>query len=90
VHTPQGVFELKYFFGISYLNKKGERKGVPAVRLMIKNIIESEKTSLSDSRISQKLFDWDGIHLSRRQVARFREELGYPNALERAGHRKKR
>ena len=90
VHTPRGVFELKYFFGISYLNQKGERKGVPAVKLMIKNIIESEKTPLSDSKISQKLFDWDGIHLSRRQVARFREELGYLSALERADHRKKR
>ena len=90
VHTPQGVFELKYFFGISYLNKKGERKGVPAVKLMIKDIIESEKAPLSDSKISQKLFDWDGIHLSRRQVARFREELGYLSALERETHRKKR
>ncbi|MDE0152061.1 MAG: RNA polymerase factor sigma-54 [Bdellovibrionales bacterium] len=90
VHTPQGVFELKYFFGISYLNKKGERKGVPAVKLMIKDIIESEKNPLSDSKISQKLLELDGIHLSRRQVARFREELGYLSALEREAHRKKR
>ena len=89
VHTPRGVFELKYFFGISYLNKKGERKGVPAIKLMIKDIVESENTPLSDSKISQKLLDWDGIHLSRRQVARFREELGYLSALERETHKKR-
>ncbi len=89
VHTPQGVLELKYFFGISYLNQKGERKGVPAIKLMIKEIIESEKTPLSDSKISQKLLDWDGIHLSRRQVARFREELGYLSALERGAYKKR-
>ena len=83
VHTPQGLFELKYFFGISYLNKTGERKGAPAVRSMIKKIIASEKNPLSDPKISQKLFDLDGIHLSRRQVARFREELGYLSVVER-------
>lgn len=88
VHTPQGVFELKYFFGISYLNKKGERKGAPAIKLMIKDIIDSETIPLSDAKISQRLLDWDGIHLSRRQVARFREELGYLSALERESRKK--
>ena len=83
VHTPQGLFELKYFFGISYLNQKGERKGAVAVRRMIKEIIESEETPLSDARIAQKLLNLEGIHLSRRQVARFREELGYFNTLGR-------
>ena len=83
VHTPQGLLELKYFFGISYLNKAGERKGAPAVKRMIKQIIESEKNPLSDAKISQKLLDLEGIHLSRRQSARFREELGYLSALER-------
>ncbi len=88
-HTPQGLLELKYFFGISYLNKKGERKGAPAVKWMIKEIIESEKIPLSDAKISQKLLDRDGIHLSRRQVARFREELGYLNTLERERYKQK-
>lgn len=81
VHTPQGLFELKYFFGISYLNQKGERKGAVAVRRMVKEIIESEKTPLSDAKMAQKLLNLEGIHLSRRQVARFREELGYFNTL---------
>ena len=83
VHTPQGLFELKYFFGISYLNQKGERKGAIAVRRMIKEIIESEDTPLSDTKVAQKLLNLEGVHLSRRQVARFREELGYFNTLGR-------
>ena len=85
VHTPQGVFELKYFFGIYYLDKDGKRIGTKAVRSMIKNIIDQEEPSkpLSDDKIAELLFQQKGIQLKRRQVTRFREELLFPSAKDR-------
>ena len=83
IHTPQGVFELKYFFGTSYLNKKGERLSVHLVRLLIKDIIQNEKEILSDMSIAEFLKEKEGLELSRKQVARLREEVGLPNASAR-------
>ncbi len=83
IHTPQGIFELKYFFGMSYLNHKGERLSVHLVRLLVKGIIRNEKEVLSDISISEVLKEKEGLELSRKQVARIREEVGFPNASAR-------
>ena len=90
VHTPQGVFELKYFFGMSYLNKDGERKSSSAIMAMIRKIIKDEDSSdmISDSRIAQILFEKEGLRLSRRQVARLRGEAGFLSATERKKEQK--
>ena len=80
VHTPQGIFELKYFFGTSYLNQNGERLSVHLVRFVIKEIIQNEKEILSDMSIVEVLKKKEGLNLSRKQVARLREEAGLPNA----------
>ena len=83
VHTPQGVFELKHFFGISYLNKKGERLSISAIKSLIQKIVKEEKTPLSDEKIAQELYDKDGVNLSRRQVTRLREEADIPGKRHR-------
>ena len=83
VHTPQGVFELKHFFGISYLNKKGERLSTSAIQALIQKIVKEEKTPLSDERIAQQLYDKEGVNLSRRQVTRLREEANIPSKRHR-------
>ena len=84
VHTPQGVFELKYFFGISYVNKKGERMSAKAIQSIIKKIIEKESVVLSDESIKNILSKEHGLlNVTRRLVARLREELGIPSASER-------
>lgn len=83
VHTPQGVFELKYFFGISYTDKEGNRLSADTIKTKIQKWIEEEVEPLSDDKISKILFTSDGIRLSRRQVKRLREEIGIPNTIGR-------
>ena len=87
IHTPRGVFELKYFFGVSYVNKEGRRMSVVLIKSIMKKMMESEKTALSDSDIAHQLLEKEGISLSRRQVARFREEMGVLSAQQRAKER---
>lgn len=82
-HTPQGVFELKYFFGVSYMDKEGERLSADTVRSKIKKMIDEETEPLSDERLAQSLFEAEGIRLSRRQVKRFREESNILNTFGR-------
>ena len=81
VRTPQGVFELKYFFGVSYLNQKGERVSGEVISSIVKDCIDKEdkKNPISDEKISQIILEKEGVQLSRRQVTRFREQLGYQN-----------
>ena len=87
IHTPRGVFELKYFFGVSYVNKEGRRLSVVLIKSIMKKVMESEDTALSDNELAKRLFEQEGLNLSRRQVARFREEMGAPSAKERAKER---
>lgn len=77
--TPQGTFELKYFFG-SYLNTEtGGNASSTAVRALIKQLVESEDPTkpLSDSELSQTL-EAQGIQVARRTVAKYREALKIP------------
>ena len=79
VHTPRGVFELKYFFSTGIRSASGDDVSSLAVKNKIKQIVESEnpKKPLSDSKI-MALLNQDGLTIARRTVAKYREELNIP------------
>ena len=84
MHTPQGVFELKYFFSSHVGTASGGECSSTAVRTMIKKLIteESARKPLSDSAIAD-LLDKQGINVARRTVAKYRESLNIPPSNER-------
>jgi len=77
VHTPQGTFELKYFFTSSIRSSDGEGVSAESVKEKIKGIIESEdpRRPYSDQHIAQTLAS-DHIEIARRTVAKYREIMG--------------
>ena len=84
IHTPQGVFEMKYFFHCGINNAVGESISSIAVKQRIRKIIDSENRQrpLSDSRIGSAL-QAEGLNLARRTIAKYREELKIPTSSRR-------
>ncbi|MFI5299234.1 MAG: RNA polymerase factor sigma-54 [Polyangiales bacterium] len=78
VHTPQGLFELKYFFNSAIRRTADDDIASEAVKQAIKKIIESEDKDnpLSDQAIVEQLERVEGIQIARRTVAKYREVLG--------------
>jgi RNA polymerase sigma-54 factor len=76
VHTPRGVFELKYFFNSSVTRADGNDMASESVKRMIADIVKAEdlKRPFSDQRIVEMLEE-KGIQLARRTVAKYREQL---------------
>jgi RNA polymerase sigma-54 factor len=74
--TPQGTFELKYFFGSSLNTEAGGNASSTAVRALIKQLVAAENSSkpLSDSALSDMLEE-QGIQVARRTVAKYREAM---------------
>jgi len=84
--TPQGTFELKYFFGSSLNTEAGGNASSTAVRALIQQLVAAEDNAkpLSDSQLSQMLEE-QGIQVARRTVAKYREALKIaPASLRRA------
>ena len=77
VHTPQGIFELKYFFNSSVSRVGGDSMASVSVKKMIEDVIRGEdpKKPLADQKIVDYL-ETKGIQLARRTVAKYREQLG--------------
>ena len=77
VHTPQGIFELKYFFNSSIARTGGDDIASEAVKNHIKQIVAAEdsKNPYSDQKIVE-LLKAQGIEIARRTVAKYREVLG--------------
>ncbi len=77
VHTPQGLFELKYFFNSSIRRTAEDDIASESVKQAIKKIIEEEEKSnpLSDQAIVEILAKRDGVVIARRTVAKYREML---------------
>jgi RNA polymerase sigma-54 factor len=84
MHTPRGVFELKYFFSSHVTTVTGGECSSVAIRAFIKKLIaaENRKKPLSDSKIAQ-LIGERGIQVARRTVAKYREALGISPSNER-------
>jgi RNA polymerase sigma-54 factor len=84
MHTPRGIFELKYFFSSHVSTAAGGECSSTAIRALIKKLVASENTRkpLSDSKIA-KLLEEQGINVARRTIAKYRESLAIPPSNER-------
>ncbi|MCR4400279.1 MAG: RNA polymerase factor sigma-54, partial [Syntrophomonadaceae bacterium] len=85
IQTPQGVFELKFFFGSGVSAAHSEEKfAARSVKRIIKEMIEREdaRNPLSDQRIAEEL-EAEGIQISRRTVAKYRTDLGIMSTAAR-------
>lgn len=85
VHTPQGLFELKYFFNSSIGRVADEDIASESVKQAIKKLIgvEDKDNPLSDQAIVKLLEEQDGIRIARRTVAKYREMLGILSSSKR-------
>lgn len=84
MHTPRGVFELKYFFSSHVSTNEGGTASSTAIRALIKKLIGGEQPQkpLSDSKIASLLGE-QGINVARRTVAKYREAMSIPPSNER-------
>jgi RNA polymerase sigma-54 factor len=76
MHTPRGIFELKYFFGSHVATEAGGSASSTAIRALIKQLVSAENTRspLSDGQISE-LLGQQGIVVARRTIAKYRESM---------------
>jgi len=84
MHTPQGVFEMKFFFHSGISSSYGESVSSVTIKQRIRKIIENEDPHkpLSDSKIVS-LLQKEGLVLARRTIAKYREELKIPTSNQR-------
>jgi RNA polymerase sigma-54 factor len=84
MHTPQGVFEMKYFFHSGISSSYGESVSSVTIKQRIRKIIEAEdlRKPLSDSKIVS-ILQKEGLVLARRTIAKYREELKIPTSNQR-------
>jgi RNA polymerase sigma-54 factor len=83
-HTPQGVIELRRFFTEGMMNEEGEEVSTRIIKLKIKKLIEEEDSHnpITDDQVV-KILAKDGIKLSRRTVAKYRDQMQIPGSRER-------
>ncbi|MEM0910397.1 MAG: RNA polymerase factor sigma-54, partial [Pseudomonadota bacterium] len=84
MHTPRGIYELKYFFSSHVATDSGENASSTAIRALIKKLVADEPPAkpLSDSKIAQMLAE-QGIQVARRTIAKYRESLNIPPSNQR-------
>lgn len=77
IQTPQGVFEIKYFFGSGLNKDTGSAASSTSIKKIIKEMVQNEdaKKPLSDPKIAD-ILNQKGINISRRTVAKYRDEMG--------------
>ncbi|MBT3196409.1 MAG: RNA polymerase factor sigma-54 [Gammaproteobacteria bacterium] len=82
--TPQGIFELKYFFSSQLNTDDGDGTSATAVRAMIRQIVDNESPAkpISDNHITTILAE-KGVKVARRTVAKYRDILSIPPSNER-------
>jgi RNA polymerase sigma-54 factor len=84
VHTPQGVFELRYFFSEAVQGPSGGATPLLLLKRKVKKMIEEEDRSrpLTDEQITERL-QAEGIEVTRRTVAKYREDMKIPSTHQR-------
>jgi len=84
VHTQQGVFELRYFFSESVQGPEGGGTSLLILKRRVKKLIEEEDTSrpLTDEQIT-RILQSQGIQVTRRTVAKYREDMKIPSTHQR-------
>ena len=77
VQSPQGVFELKYFFGGKIEKREGGEISTKAIKERIENMVNDEngQKPLSDQKIAEVLQN-EGFEIARRTVAKYRDKMG--------------
>lgn len=83
-HTPQGVFELRYFFSEAVQGPSGSATPLLIVKRRVKKMIDDENTAdpLTDEEITARL-EREGIEVTRRTVAKYREDMKIPSSHQR-------
>ena len=83
-HTPQGVLELRSFFSEAVNGPEGGGMSLLTLKRLVKKMIEEEDSTkpLTDDQIAKKLDD-NGIHVTRRTVAKYREDMRIPSTHQR-------
>jgi RNA polymerase sigma-54 factor len=83
-HTPQGVFELRYFFSESVQGPEGGNTSLLILKRRVKKLIEEEDPSrpLTDEQIT-RILQSQGIQVTRRTVAKYREDMRIPSTHQR-------
>ena len=86
MHTPRGLFELKYFFSSHVRTASGSEASSTAIRAVLRKLIAAENPTrpLSDQKLKEILSD-RGIRIARRTVAKYREGMAIPSSTERKG-----
>ena len=84
LHTPRGIYELKFFFSSHVSTDSGGECSATAIRAIIKKLVlaENPRKPLSDSKIADILGE-QGINVARRTIAKYRETLSIPPSNER-------
>jgi RNA polymerase sigma-54 factor len=84
VQTPFGSFELKAWFTNGFRTEAGDMESAPSVKAKIRRLIEQERAGspLSDQQLADALAR-DGLHIARRTVMKYREELGFLSSRRR-------
>lgn len=84
LHSPRGIFELKYFFSSHVNTEGGGEASSTAIRALVKKLIATENPAkpLSDSKLTSLLSE-QGIMVARRTVAKYRESLSIPPSNQR-------
>jgi RNA polymerase sigma-54 factor len=84
MHTPRGIFELKYFFSSHVGTTAGGEASSTAIKALIRKLVAAEnpRKPLSDSKIAS-LLEAQGMQVARRTVAKYREMLLIPPSNER-------
>ncbi|MFT6276454.1 MAG: RNA polymerase sigma-54 factor [Halioglobus sp.] len=84
MHTPRGIYELKYFFSSHVSTSAGGECSSTAIRALIKKLVAAEnpRKPLSDNKIAL-LLDEQGVQVARRTIAKYRDILYIPPSNER-------
>lgn len=84
IHTPRGVFPMKFFFHSGIDREYGDNISSLTVKRKIEKLIEAEdpKDPLSDSEL-MRILNREGIQIARRTVAKYRDELNIPSSTDR-------
>jgi RNA polymerase sigma-54 factor len=83
-HTPQGVYELRYFFSEPVNGPEGSNIALLTLKRRVKKMIEEEDSvhPLTDEQIAKKLEE-EGVRVTRRTVAKYREDMRIPSTHQR-------
>ena len=84
IHTPRGLFPMKFFFHSGIDREYGENISSLTVKRKLQRLVENEdpKSPLSDSEL-MRILNREGIQIARRTVAKYRDELGIPSSTDR-------